>query len=188
MSLKVQPYPDEFLTSIYQQRDWCIGALRKKTGCSKEDAEDIFIEALLVMEQKHSAGKLNSVNDLNTYLLGICYTCSKRSYFNSLKQQNAEKDIERYFYHYLEEISLPFGTQLSGKEELLMAVEFSLRSLGEKCQQLIRMFYYEKKNMTRIASILGFSDHRAAAVSKFRCFKTLKKKAISLKTQFEKEK
>ncbi|MEO1256569.1 MAG: sigma-70 family RNA polymerase sigma factor [Bacteroidota bacterium] len=159
--------------------------LRKKTGCNKEDAEDLFVEAVLILEQKHQEGKLQELDDLKTYLMGTCHICRKRSYFNEQKRKKAERDIEKYFYSYLEEMSFPIALERTGKEELLMAVEFSLRSMGEKCRQLINLFYYEQKNMKMIAQLLGFSDYRSATVSKFRCFKTLKEKAISLKIQFE---
>lgn len=187
MTTEPQPDHEDFLKTLYLQRSWCIRTICHKTGCSREHAEDIFIDAVLILEKKKNSGKLEDLKDMKTYLLGTCLTCSKRSYFNDRKLKAAENDVRRYFYDYAQETSFPMESETKGKDELLMAVEFSLKSMGEKCRQVIQLFYYEKKTMTEIANLLGFSSQNSVAVTKFRCFTTLRNKAIALKTQFENE-
>lgn len=47
-------------------------------------------------------------------------------------------------------------------------------SLGEQCQQILRLYYFERRSMQEVAEITGFKDEQKARNKKYKCMKALK--------------
>lgn len=93
----------------------------------------------------------------------------RREYFNRKKEENLTDNIERYFYEYLEDdIEVKEAERL--KDLVLMTTRNAISTLSEKCQKLIKLFYYDEKSMTEISQIMGFNNAVVATSTKYRCF------------------
>ena len=65
-----------------------------------------------------------------------------------------------------------------GKDFDLATAAFNL--LGEKCRQLLILFYFKKKTFREIASALSFSDEKTAKNQKYRCIQKAKENYLTL--------
>lgn len=165
---------------VIAYKSYCINGLKNKTRCSAEEAEDLFIDALLELRDKVLSGKLDHLINAKSYIFGICYNkwLSEQRIKNKTVQ-NAN-DVEIYYQQYLKNDFLFGDDGVDFKMQLINITNKALESIDEKCSKIIRYFYLEKQNMEDIAKTLGFASADVAKTSKSRCFKKLVKKVKEL--------
>lgn len=159
---------------IYTQYGpYCIESLQKYRNCTREEAQDYFIDAVLIFKEKVESGKVKYLTSLKTFLYKIC----ENNYLARLKADKSKNkkltDLEFYYYSsdYMEEEDAEF-TELLSK-----AAKVAWQSLGEKCKDIISYFYIDKLKMDQIAGLMGFSSANVAKTTKSRCYKQLVSKA-----------
>ncbi len=139
----------------------CIGKLVAKRNCSEEDAEDLFIDAVLLFRTKLINHEIEYLTNLKSYIFRIC----ENNFLAKLKKQAAiqskSKEVEALFYEESEAID----------PALSMAAKYSWDQLSEKCKDIIYLFYVEAISMVDIAKQLGLSNADTAKSTKSRCFK-----------------
>jgi RNA polymerase sigma factor (sigma-70 family) len=161
---------------------YCIRSLRKKTQCSLEDAEDVLMEAMLTFRQNMVSGRVENLSNLKAYVFGICWNKWRDLNRARKRWQQEQEEVERTLYWVLEDHDLPFEQeeearlfQQSLQRKLSLAQE-ALQELGEKCRQLLRMFYMEERSLQQIAEQMAFANANVVKVSKFRCYQKWMKK------------
>lgn len=132
-----------------------------------DDAGDIFQDALVILYKKAQDDNFILSVPLKTYLLAIV----KNLWLSELRRRN----------------KLPVTTDTAEvAEETPSADEkFSLAKtafglLGEKCRQLLILFYFKKKSFRDIATQLAFSDEKTAKNQKYRCLQKAKENFLTL--------
>lgn len=156
---------------------YCIRTLRKKTSCDKEDAEDLFMDAILVFRENVLSSKLDQISNLNSYVYGICWNLWRERNRNQKKWAAAQDEITHQLLLMSEQGGIPFAEEeLMEKQQTINLVTRALTELGEKCQQLLRMVYIEKRSHQEIASILEFSSSNVVKVTRHRCYQQWMKK------------
>ncbi|MBL6446450.1 sigma-70 family RNA polymerase sigma factor [Fulvivirga sp. 29W222] len=165
---------------VVAYKSYCVNGLKKKTKCSDEEAEDLFIDALLELRDKVLSDKLDHLLNAKSYIFGICYNkwlsaqrLKNKTIFTSI-------DAEGYYQQYLKDDSSLDLEDLEYKMQLLNITNRALGTIGEKCYKLIKYFYIEKRSMEDIANIMGFASADVAKTSKSRCFKKLVEKTKEL--------
>ncbi len=144
---------------------------------SRQDAEDLYQEALLVLCRKISDNAFELSSSLNTYL----YSVSRFMWLDELRKRNrrpsttlveeTRKAEDRHIQQALEE------------EHNYSLAEKAFMQLGQKCRELLQLFYFKKLSMKEIAPHLGFGSERVAKTQKHRCIEKAKE---HLKTLEEK--
>lgn len=134
----------------------------------KEDAEDLFIEAVMIFREKVLSGKIQKLTSTRNYLYSTC----KNMYLAKLKVERAKEkkmsDLEMFFY------SSPFVTEADNWEsDLSQAVKSAFDGLSEKCKDIISYFYINRLRMDAIADLMGLANADVAKTTKARCFKTM---------------
>ena len=128
---------------------------------SREDAEDVFQEAMMVL-YCHCRQKdfiLNS--SLRTYV----YAIARNKWYMELRRR--KKEIPFVVNAYSEGAT-------DAEEERWNAAENAFMMLGEKCREILLMFYLRKMSMSQIASAMGFSSEQVAKNQKYRCVEKAK--------------
>jgi RNA polymerase sigma factor (sigma-70 family) len=135
-----------------------------------DDAKDIFQDALVVLYKKvQSSGFVLSV-PLRTYLQAIV----KNLWWQELRRRNKiPVDFEPG--------DIVDVMPEEGKDYDLASAAFNL--LGEKCRQLLILFYFKKKSFRQIASALAFGDEKTAKNQKYRCLQKAKENYLTLTTR-----
>ena len=58
--------------------------------------------------------------------------------------------------------------------EEIKQIRASFSKMGEKCQEILRLFYYQEKNLDEITNIMQYQNKDVAKSQKSRCIKQLK--------------
>jgi RNA polymerase sigma factor (sigma-70 family) len=137
---------------------------------TQDDAKDIFQDALVILYKKAQAGNFVLFVPLKTFLQAIV----KNLWLQELRRRNKMPLAA-------EPSDLVDVTPEEGKDFDLATAAFNL--LGEKCRQLLILFYFKKKTFREIASALSFSDEKTAKNQKYRCIQKAKENYITLTTR-----
>ena len=173
------------LKELYAHREKCVNLLLGRTNCDRDTAENVFIEAVFTYRKKIAENTLPDRKIyVSNYLYGICHNLWLKNYASEKRMRDAAGDVARYFYEYLPDHINEINASVY-QENLLTVIQDSLRSMGEKCRSIIRMFYYEEKSMTEIAEIMRFKTSVVATTVKYRCFKEFRDKVFRAKRKQE---
>lgn len=153
-----------------------IKKLVLKNNGNSQDAEDIFQEALIILFKKAQSDNFILTSSLNTYLYSIC----RFLWNDELKKKNKiiEVDIEKNQSLLKEDV---FENYYKDEIENKLA-EKAFNQLGERCKQLLTLFYFKKQSIKEIAFNFKFSSEKVAKNQKYRCIEKAKENLKTLKT------
>ncbi len=142
-------------------------------GGKPEDAEDIYQEALIIFYKKAGQENFQLTSSINTYLYSIC-----RFMWLKLKKQNQPfVDFEKQQVaetEFIEDVASEEGYKLA---------EQVISQLGERCKELLILFYFRFKKMKDIAVEMGYTSENTAKNQKYKCLETAKIRLKELKEQ-----
>lgn len=152
-----------------------IKSLVLQSGGSEEDAYDIFQEALIVLYRKVQKEDFKISSTVETYLYGVCrFMCYAQNRKNTKQvdwkvslDQNQEDQIEELFQ----------------QEAKFQLAETALKTLGEKCLEILNMFYHRGITMVEIAEKMKFSSAKIAKNQKYKCLERARNKYVELKSK-----
>lgn len=155
-------YKEEFL--IYASR----------FSVNDEDAVDIYQDSIVAMYENIIAGKLTSfTSSVKTYLFAI----GKYKLYNSLKVKTVTEDLTHYDSLLMEEDNDDFLL----REENIEKLQKAYQQLGGKCQQVLKLFYYESRTIEEIKLQLDYSSKDVVKSQKSRCLEQIRKIIFKVK-------
>ena len=143
-----------------------LGMVQKNSG-NEEDALDIFQEGMVALWTNIQTGKfqLQENTKVSTYLYALC----RNLWISRLRKRKHHEVLETD-----ERLEIPDETEAMEEEhERIQTLGQQLKKLGQSCQDLLRLFYYEKKALREIAEKLGLTE-KTAKNNKYRCMKQLR--------------
>ena len=135
----------------------------KVHGGDEDEARDVFQESLLVFYKNVQKPDFKLTSALSTYLFAIC----KYLWKDELKKKNrivsfeAKDTPDEVLDHAVEEL----------KDKWL---DKALNALGGKCLEILKLFYYEKFSMEKIAEKLGYKNVDTVKTQKYKCIEQAK--------------
>jgi len=132
----------------------------QKNSGSREDAEDVVQEAVIVCK-KYLDSSLDKEHKLEALFLSI----GQKIWFMELRKRKLICEIDCFAV--LNENSEE--EESIHREEMYRILETTLSSLGNKCQILLKLFYYNRKSMDEIAIQLNLASAQVAKASKYKC-------------------
>lgn len=160
---------------------YCIENTQKRTGCDAQEAHDSFMDALVIFKDKIIAGELEYLASIRNFLYTICVNTQMERKRQSIRQMGKSADVRDYLYDDLTDD--PFADdvgELIEDHELLQTCFETLEHLGEKCRQILKLFYVEELSIAEITERLQLSNKNVAKSSKSRCFKKWKEEILKL--------
>lgn len=158
------------MREVYTQTNrYCLGTLIKKTSCKKEDAEDLYMDALLVFRENILGDKVAYMSNIQTYMFGICYNLWRDFNRSQNKWKAAETEVERQYLILKGEESDEEAMELV-KAKCAKVIQ-ALEQLGDKCKRLLTYAYVEQRSQQEIAETMGFASANVVKVTRFRCYK-----------------
>lgn len=133
-----------------------------KEGLTKEIAEEIFQNSLLLFIEKVENPAFVLSSKASTYLYGLNRFLTKNETRNRRKTVHVEWNEINDF----DDSELNYDFE---KEAKLNRVEMILTQVSEKCQSIFKLFYFEKRSMTDIAKQLNYSSTNSAKTQKYKC-------------------
>lgn len=134
---------------------------------SHDDVLDIYQDTIIALHNNIMSGKLETLScSLKTYL----FTIGKYQIYNRLKIKTTSEDVADYEYLLQEENEDAFLLQ----EENIIALQKAYKELGGKCQEVLRLFYYQNYSLEEIKNNLDYTSKDVVKSQKSRCLKQLK--------------
>ena len=160
---------EEVLVVLYQSNRKPILNLVSTNSGTRDDAEDMLQESLVVLWERVRAGRFEQNAKLSTFI----YATARNLWFGRLRRKGREipRDIDPE-EHTDDALSALEG--LVASEETAM-VRDALGRIGEQCRKLLLLFYWEELSMEEIAGKLGFANAETAKAKKYQCKKALEK-------------
>lgn len=155
------------INAIYQEFLPRIARLIERNGGSKDDAKDIFQEALLVIYQRSKKPDFKLSSQFYTLLYGI----SRNLWGNQLQKKSRTEVTLSDDIKYK---SIPDISQWIEKSEKDKLFWDAFHQLGQDCQRIMQLFF-NKVKMEAIVQQLGLSSVSFAKKKKFQCKEKLVK-------------
>jgi RNA polymerase sigma factor (sigma-70 family) len=144
-------------------------------GGTKQDAEDVFQEALVIFCRKAKEYDFVLTSKLSTYLYGICYFLWKDEKGKAEKFKSSPIDSE---------LIKADEDSISGmieEDNQVKLAEKVLSDLGERCRELLLLFYNGGLRVKDIAAKMGYGSEASAKNQKYKCLEGAKLKLKELK-------
>ncbi len=136
-------------------------------GGRKQDASDVFQEALIVLYRKLQSSNFKLTASFYTYL----YSVSRYIWSDTQKQHSNPETSgsQNELVDFEEEISKTIH-----EEKKYRFAENAFSELGERCQRLLLMFYHKKMSFKEIANVMQFKSEKIAKNQKYKCLQKAK--------------
>ena len=164
---------DKVFTTLYKYFP-VVKKMIVANGGRSEDAEDIYQEALIVFYKKASDPDFKLTSSINTYL----YSIARFMWMDQFKKQQKQAfvDIEKEQVNELE-----FTAAIETENQFKLA-EKVISELGERCKELLILFYFQSQKLKDIAKKMGYNSENTAKNQKYKCLEAAKLKLKALQT------
>jgi RNA polymerase sigma factor (sigma-70 family) len=167
---------DKTLDSLYS----FFPAVRKmilRNGGTPQDAEDIFQEALIVFCRRIKDPNFLLTSKPSTYLFSVCRFLWKDELKKRRRIVNGEPES---LAGPAEAADAGIGEAVE-KENGARLAEQALTQLGERCRELLLLFYNRRLKLKEIAGMMGYTSENTAKNQKYKCLEGAKNKLRELK-------
>ena len=161
------------LNCVYESYYKMIETFVTQNSGTKDDAKDVFQETVISLYNNVKNGKYSPDSKLSTYLFSI----SKNNWFKKLRKSGRMSNLEDNEHH-----------QIQSDEDIQGKIEYTeqqilignlLHKIGQKCGTLLKLFYFEKMSMVKIAATMDYSSEQVAKNQKSKCMKKLRVVVLS---------
>lgn len=158
------------LQNIYVENREAFIKFSKKYNVERYDAVDIYQDAIIILRENVIAGKIVELkSSVSTYLFAI----GKYKIFQS-HRGNSKIELNNNFYTEKEYLNLDVDFSEEKPTNHQKLLNKNLQCLGERCKEILTLFYYEGYSLDEITQILNYSDKNVLKSQKSRCLKQLK--------------
>ncbi len=130
---------------------------------TKEEAHDIFMDALEIVYRKVKKGDFEISCAFYTFVFAV----SKNLWLKRLRGKKYQSRVTTDDWEVLKLGDYP--AQAIEKTERFKLYREKFALLGEDCRKILGWFLLENKNMKEIASLMGFKSEGYARKRKFQC-------------------
>jgi len=156
------------LRHVYKRHFKMIEAFVLKNSGTKDDAQDVFQDIVISLYNNVKEDKYSHLSQLTTYLFAI----GKNIWFNNLRKNGRISLIENS-----ELDNNPSYEDIEGHIEYTeqqKQIGRLLHKVGQECATILKMFYFERIRMVKIAATMNFASEQEAKNQKYKCMKKLK--------------
>jgi len=169
---------DQALLALYKNFPAVKKMIRSKGGLAA-DAEDIFQEALIILCRKIKDPGFVLTAQLSTYVFSVCRFLWK----DELKKRKNRPVLD--FETGLNEAEEQQLKDFTEEEARIKLAEKVINELGERCREVLLLFYNGGLKLKDIAAKMGYSSENTAKNQKYKCMEAAKNKLKEMKTAFQ---
>lgn len=140
----------------------------KRNMGSREDAEDIFQESIIVLLQKSRSDDFVLTSSLKTYL----YAIAKNLWLKRLKTNKliSVEDFEQY-----QKENDSFAFELHTEKPQEEKVASWLERITEHCRHVIKALFFFQEPMESLMQKMGWKNKHTADNQKYKCIQQVKR-------------
>lgn len=157
------------LAIVYEKyRAEFIHWIAREFRCTAEDGKDIYQLTILLFYENIRSGKLQHlVSSVKTYLFAIGKNVARETMRKA--KRNIGIDQQKWLSEYLVDETDP-----KLDENLFTIAKDVVGKLGQPCQRLVELYYYEKKSMAEISAVMDYKNADTAKNQKCKCMARLR--------------
>lgn len=157
----------ETIKTIYLENQQGFRLFAKRYTDDEEEINNTYQDAIIALVENAAKGKLDDLQStISTYLFAIGkYLIFKSNKFRDRKVALDDQALEVILWESYEE---------EAKDQEIQVLKYEFEKLGNKCKELLRLFYYQAKSMDEIYLQLGYVSKDVLKSTKSRCLKSLK--------------
>lgn len=139
------------------------GYIIKNNG-TREEADDIFQEAIVIFFLKVREGQFHEGNSID----GFIFTIARNFWINRVRRQTLHKQYEEYL---ASEDVLPERDHLSHilDREKSAILQKLFAQLEENCRKILKYSLYERLSMKEICVKMGHKNENVSKAQHYRC-------------------
>jgi RNA polymerase sigma factor (sigma-70 family) len=156
------------LEKVYQTHKSPFMEFAKKFSLDKALLEDIYQDAVLAFYENVMKGRFQGdKSSLKTYLFSI-------GKYMIYKKRNSLQNMPMLLPEVPDDFVWETYEEIESSQQVKRLQQY-LGQLGEKCQEIIRMSYFEEKSTEAMVDLLGYPNKETLKSQKSRCLQHLKK-------------
>lgn len=136
-----------------------IRKMIRNNGGSRPDAEDIFQESLIILCKKVRETDFILTAQLSTYLFSVARYLWKDEF-------KKRKNYTAGTFEVLDDSGIEAAVE---RERDARLAEKVLQELGDRCQELLLLYYTGKMKLKDIAVKMGYGSENTAKNQKYKC-------------------
>ena len=159
---------DRAVRYLYHEYFETVCALITFNKGTRQDAEDIFQEVVVNFLEVVEKDRFRGESSIKTFLVSM----ARHTWLNQLKKNNRAVDREVLYEKGRDHIETDVSEQLAileHKQQLLTAIEH----LGEACQKILILFYFEELPVKEILKHLPYENEQVVRNKKHKCLQQL---------------
>lgn len=155
---------------LYKKYFDSLAAYIRSNQGNDQDAEDFFQECVVVFIDAVKNNKFRGDSKITTFLHAVM----RNLWLNELKRR--KRALNRETRYYEENPKVEESAHSSVREnEVKKEVAALLQKLGENCQKILHLLYYQDKPYKEIYLEMGYENEQIARNMKYKCMKKMHK-------------
>lgn len=163
----IRNHDDEIMRFIYKTNYHVIEHMIRKNKGKKEDAKDIFQEALIIIFKKIQSKGLVLTCSFSTYVYAVC----EHLWLKVLRER---KKIPETFGNF-DDFTSDSGLNKKIERKKLELFEFHFNKLSKDCQKILKL-HFSGVPIAEIMKKMGYNSKQHTMDRKYRCKKSLFKR------------
>lgn len=135
---------------------------------SRQDAEDIFQEAIVAFIALVQKDKFRGESSIKTFL----YAINKNMWLNELKRKDRASIRDNKFESSKDLIDVDTIKQISDREAKMQIMGI-MDKLGQVCKKILLNFYFDNLSMKEIMGTMNYENEQVLRNKKYKCLKQL---------------
>ncbi len=160
---------DRVLAYLYDKPLKKISYYILSNNGSREDANDIFQDAVLILFNQVKKNKYDENNELDGFLYSVARNLWIDKTRRDKRMMTKDFNIETNHSDFTDHL-----TDLIDREKS-SALRKTFEKLDEKCRKILLLVIYEKLSMKEISEKMGYSNENVAKSNHYRCKQYLTK-------------
>lgn len=165
----LEPDINRPLAEIYKH--YCEGVVIyiRSNGGEEQDGYDIFQESILALVHAVKNGKFRGESSIKTFL----YAIAKNKWLSEIRTRSRRSKREELYSDPTEQGAYDVHHNIHDRE-MNMAIEKVFGQIGDTCQKILRMFYYENSSIRDIMAVVKYENEQVLRNKKSLCMKKIK--------------
>jgi RNA polymerase sigma factor (sigma-70 family) len=161
---------DETIKAIYRSHFESLSWYVVNNSGSRQDAEDIFQEVLVNFIDLVQKDKFRGESTVKTFLFSL----NRYTWLNELKKRGRALAREEKYERGQEQVELDSSHWIADREGKAAILNL-VAELGDTCQKILLLFYYENMSMKEILDATDYENEQVVRNKKYKCLKQLEK-------------
>lgn len=167
-AIKEERDTNDAILYLYEQHAEQTSSFIIGKGGTRQDGQDVFQEAVVALISIIRNDKFRGDSTIKTFLISV----AKNIWLNEMRKRQSAGNREKVFEEGKEDIEADISSYISGREARNQ-FRTLLGKLGENCQKILLLFYYEDMPMKEMVQHLPYENEQVVRNKKYKCLQQL---------------